>query len=154
MKFQKQYLWLMLFGVALSGVASAYTEDCKPTTEHEISDLFVRWNNALQTGDPAQVVANYAENSVLLPTLSNEPRLTPEAKANYFEHFLAKHPRGSIDMRSIEIDCNTAIDTGLYTFTFADGQSAKARYTFTYKWDGKQWLITSHHSSLMPEQAH
>jgi len=62
-------------------------------------------------------------------------------------------PFGRIDSRTIEIDCNTAIDVGLYTFTFRKtGDQVKARYTFTYKWDGRQWLITSHHSSAMPEK--
>jgi hypothetical protein len=59
---------------------------------------------------------------------------------------------GKIDERSmIEVDCNTALDAGLYTFTFSDGSVAHARYSYTYKWEGKRWLITSHHSSLMPE---
>jgi hypothetical protein len=45
------------------------------------------------------------------------------------------------------------VDAGLYTFTFgATGQVVHARYTFTYRWEGGKWLITSHHSSAMPEQ--
>ncbi len=132
--------------------ASARTESCKVTNEKQIAGLFDRWNASLQTGEPSKVVANYAAKSILLPTVSNKPRFTADEKADYFEHFLARQPVGSIDARSIEIDCNTAIDAGLYTFKFGDGSSVKARYSFTYKWDGKQWLITSHHSSAMPEK--
>jgi uncharacterized protein (TIGR02246 family) len=133
--------------------ASPPTEVCKAANEQEISGLFDRWNQSLQTGDPHQVVANYAERSILLPTVSNRPRLTPAEKEDYFHHFLENKPFGRIDFRWIEIDCNTAIDAGLYTFTFATtGAQVKARYTFTYKWDAKQWLITSHHSSAMPEK--
>ncbi|QEY63222.1 SgcJ/EcaC family oxidoreductase [Metapseudomonas lalkuanensis] len=134
-----------------SGTGS--TEQCKATSEQEISALFDRWNRSLQTGDPRKVVANYAERSVLLPTLSNKPRTTPSEKEDYFQHFLENKPVGKIDWRMIEIDCNSAVDAGLYTFTFgASGPQVKARYTYTYKWDGQQWLITSHHSSAMPEK--
>ncbi len=133
--------------------ASARSETCKATTNQEIASLFDRWNASLQTGDPQKVVANYALKSVLLPTLSNKPRLTPAEKADYFEHFLARKPVGSIDSRTIEIDCNTAVDAGLYTFKFGDGSAVQARYTFTYKWDGRTWAITSHHSSAMPEKS-
>lgn len=149
-------------GVVLAGCASdsanhgsgtAHTEVCKATSEQEISALFDRWNRSLQTGDPHKVVANYAERSVLLPTVSNTPRLTPSEKEDYFHHFLENKPFGKIDSRTIEIGCNSAVDAGLYTFTFqASGTQVKARYTYTYKWDGQQWLITSHHSSAMPEK--
>lgn len=132
--------------------ASARSETCKAATEKDIASLFDRWNASLQTGDPQKVVSNYALKSVLLPTLSNKPRLTPDEKADYFEHFLQRKPVGSIDSRSIEVDCNSAIDAGLYTFRFGDGSSVQARYSFTYKWDGSRWLITSHHSSAMPEK--
>ena len=132
--------------------ASARTETCRATSEKEIASLFDRWNASLQTGDAQKVAANYAEKSILLPTLSNVPRTTREQEIDYLEHFLAKKPVGSIDMRKIEIDCNAAFDAGLYTFNFGDGSSVKARYSFTYKWDGKRWLITSHHSSAMPEK--
>jgi hypothetical protein len=89
---------------------------------------------------------------MLLPTVSNQPRLTPSEKEDYFHHFLENRPSGKIDMRSIELGCNTAIDVGLYTFTYAkSGEVIKGRYTFTYRWDGSKWLISSHHSSVMPE---
>ncbi len=138
--------------VAISPAALARSESCHPASEKEIASLFDRWNASLQTGDPRKVVANYAAKSVLLPTVSNKPRLTAEEKEDYFAHFLEKKPVGKIDYRHIEIDCNTAVDAGLYTFTFNDGTQVKARYTYTYKWQGKQWLITSHHSSAMPEK--
>lgn len=52
-----------------------------------------------------------------------------------------------------QFDCSTALDTGLYTFTFGKtGQVVKARHTYTYKRNGGQWLITSHHSSAMSEK--
>ena len=95
------------------------TEKCKPTSEKKIAALFDRWNESLETGDPHKVVANYAEDAILLATVSNQPKL----------------------------------NAGLYTFTFGlTGQAVPARYTFTYRWDGSTWLITSHHSSAMPEK--
>ena len=132
-----------------------HTEVCVAESEQDIAALFDRWNESLKTGDPYKVVANYASKSVLLPTVSSKPRFTVEEKADYFRDFQLNQPEGRIDSRTIELDCNTAIDEGLYSFTFQKtGVTVKARYTFTYKWDGKQWLITSHHSSRLPaEQA-
>ncbi|MBG6072937.1 MULTISPECIES: DUF4440 domain-containing protein [unclassified Polaromonas] len=133
--------------------ASARTEICKATSEAEIAGLFDRWNRSLQTGDAQQVVANYARQSILLPTVSNKPRLTPAEKLDYFQHFLESRPSGKIDLRFVELGCNTALDAGLYTFTFAKtGASVSGRYSYTYRWDGAKWLITSHHSSVMPEK--
>lgn len=132
---------------------SARADSCKPVTEPEIAALFDRWNQSLLTGDPQKVAANYAEQSILLPTVSNKPRLTPAERVDYFQHFLKDRPSGKIDFRRIELGCNSAVDAGIYTFTFArTGAVVKARYTYTYRWDGKQWLITSHHSSAMPEK--
>jgi uncharacterized protein (TIGR02246 family) len=152
---------LLAAGATLAGCASTTslgstagrTEACKTSSEAEVAALFDRWNQSLQTGDPRKVVANYADKSVLLPTVSNTPRLNPAQKQDYFVHFLEDRPSGRIDSRTIEMGCNTAVDSGLYTFTFAKtGAVVKARYTYAYKWDGSQWLITSHHSSAMPEK--
>ena len=148
----------VLAGCASSQVArttaqSTRTEICKTTTEAEIASLFDRWNQSLQTGDPHKVVANYAERSILLPTVSNKPRLTPAEKEDYFQQFLENRPSGKIDLRFIELGCNTAVDAGLYTFTFAKtSATVSGRYSYTYRWNGSDWLITSHHSSAMPEK--
>ena len=149
----KSVLFAVISIVALTSTeALARSETCHAATKQQIASLFDRWNRSLQTGDAKKVVANYATKSILLATVSNTPRLTPEAKEDYFVHFLEKKPVGKIDSSTIEIDCNTAFDAGLYTFTFGDGSQVKARYTYTYRWNGHQWLITSHHSSAMPEK--
>jgi hypothetical protein len=128
-----------------------HEEICVETSEEEIAALFDRWNGSLRTGDAHKVIANYAAKSVLLPTMSSKPRLTLDEKEDYFHHFLVNKPIGRVDSRTIEIDCNTAIDEGLYTFFFEKTQAVvRGRYTFTYKWDGWEWLITSHHSSVLP----
>lgn len=121
-------------------------------TRDTIAALFDRWNDTLKSGDPKQVVANYAEQSILLPTISNTPRLTPAEKEDYFVQFLQSQPSGVIELSQIEISGDIAVDSGVYTFTMgASGAVVKARYTFVYKWDGANWLIISHHSSAMPE---
>jgi uncharacterized protein (TIGR02246 family) len=138
---------------ATGGTSSSDSTSCKVPTEAEVAALFVRWNESLKTGDPKKVVANYAERSILLPTVSNQPRLTPKEKEEYFHHFLANEPSGVINLRFVDLGCNMAVDAGLYTFTFAKTKEVvKARYSYSYRWDGYKWLITSHHSSAMPEK--
>lgn len=140
---------MALFSTSVSAADS--TVSCVNVNQSEIAQLFDKWNAALQTGDANQVAANYAENAVLLPTVSNKVRLTTEERIDYFEHFLDKKPIGVIDSQNIIIGCNDAINTGTYTFTYANGEKTSARYTFTYVWDGKEWKISTHHSSQMPE---
>ncbi|PUB23563.1 uncharacterized protein (TIGR02246 family) [Promicromonospora sp. AC04] len=124
-------------------------------TEAEISALFDRWNTLVEAGDPEALADIYAPDAVLLPTLSPEVRTDRAGIVDYFEDFLAKNPSGERTLSVIDVlDKNTAIDTGLYTFTFtaADGTKtyADARYTFVYEKRGGEWLIINHHSSLLP----
>lgn len=140
--------------IAVSFSASALAIEpvkCHQVDKQQIEALFDRWNESLQSGDSQKVADNYLTDAVLLPTVSNTVRLTDEQRKAYFDHFLQKGPKGKIDSRTIRIGCNKAIDTGTYTFSFKDNTSVSARYTFTYAWDGQQWLISTHHSSAMPE---
>lgn len=141
----------LTFSLSLS-VQASQTTTCTKTDTTQIAQLFDRWNMAVKSSDPKAVAAQYTHDAVLLPTLSNQLRLDEAARIDYFTFFLNKKPEGKIDSRRIQIGCNSAIDTGLYTFTFADKSTAQARYTFTYAWLNGKWLITSHHSSLMPEK--
>ena len=116
-----------------------------------ISALFEEWNNALQTGSPKNVVALYEPNAILLPTISNKVRHNHEEIENYFINFLPKGPRGVINESNIRTFGNIAINSGVYTFSFNDGNTVQARFTFVYRRNQERWLIIEHHSSAMPE---
>ena len=124
-------------------------------SEAEIAALFDRWNATLQNGGPHDMALLYAEDGVLLPTVSNAPRTNRAEIAEYFEHFLALSPRGVINERYVQVlDENTAIDAGIYTFDIlrnGEPTYVVARYTFVYERQDGRWRIASHHSSAMPE---
>ena len=124
---------------------------CALISQREVQQLFERWNDALQTKDPQQVAKLYSRDAILLPTLSDLPRTDHDTIVDYCSHFLEKSPKGSIDQREILIGCNMLQDAGLYSFTFADGTSAEARYSFVYILENGEWKISHHHSSLQPD---
>ena len=130
---------------------AASQASCAPAEARQIAALFDRWNASLATLDPDKVAANYAQDGVLLATVSNKPRATPAEIRDYFVKFLQAAPVGTIDQRTIRIGCNVAQDVGTYTFKFKDGKTVHARYTYVYEWLNGQWLIAHHHSSAMPE---
>lgn len=123
-------------------------------TIETIAAEFDRWNQALQTGDADQVVALYAADAILLPTVSNEVRHDHAQIRDYFVGFLKKRPMGTIDEANIRDFGDIAINSGTYTFALTqDGVTASVpcRYTFVYRRAGDGWQIIEHHSSQMPE---
>ena len=139
--------------VAIDTASDNETVVCQPATKKLVEELFDAWNNALQTGDAKKVAAMYAEDAVLLPTVSNLPRTTPAEIEDYFEHFLQKKPIGKVDQRNVKFGCNKITDAGIYTFRIIDAGKTEyvpARYTFVYENRDGEWLIAHHHSSLMP----
>lgn len=120
-------------------------------SDTEILSLFDEWNAALQTGDPDSVAALYADDAVLLPTISNKVRHDHGEIRDYFVLFVGMVPTGVIDEANVRVFGDLAINSGLYTFTFADGGTVAARFTFVYRRSGDRWQIIEHHSSRMPE---
>ena len=153
MKKMNQLGLAVLATITFSSSALALDAQCASTDEAAVASLFDRWNNSLKTLDSDKVVANYADDAVLLPTVSNKPRTNHEEIKDYFNSFLKKEPSGVIDKRIIKIGCNVAQDVGVYTFTFKGGQKVQARYTYVYEYENGNWLIAHHHSSAMPEKA-
>ncbi|MFT7372152.1 MAG: hypothetical protein ACI9T9_000834 [Oleiphilaceae bacterium] len=119
--------------------------------DRKILCLFEEWNAALQTGEPEKVAALYESNAILLPTVSNKVRYTPEEIIDYFVDFLALKPLGKIDEANVRQYGEIAFNSGVYTFSFGDGSAVQARFTYVYRWNGSRWMIIEHHSSQMPE---
>lgn len=122
--------------------------------DREVLSLFDDWNKALKTLDSSKVVELYADNAVLLPTLSNSVRHNHSEIQSYFESFLMKQPQGSIDESNIRIFSDVVIHSGIYTFEFKNADSerhVKCRFTFVYGLIDGSWKILEHHSSAMPE---
>jgi uncharacterized protein (TIGR02246 family) len=124
----------------------------KSITEDEVKGLFDLWNKALGTEDPAKVAARYAKKGVLLPTVSDVPRTDYNGILDYFVHFLAKKPQGTILESYVTIGHNTCQDVGIYEFKMGTtGDVIKGRYSFVYVYEDGEWMISHHHSSVMPE---
>ena len=117
-----------------------------------VLDLFEDWNDALKTLNPDTVTALYADDAVLLPTVSNQVRHNHEEIRDYFEGFLQKSPQGVIDEFNVNILSEAhATNSGIYTFTFGDGSKVRARFSYLYGATEDGWNILQHHSSAMPE---
>lgn len=139
--------------------SSQMPEEIEPKRKdvHTLSDvetraLFHLWNDALATGDPAKVAARYSKQAILLPTVSDVPRMTKESITDYFVNFLKLKPQGVITDGMTRSGENWAKDAGVYEFTMgANGDKVLARYSFVYVFEDGEWKIAHHHSSVMPE---
>lgn len=144
---------MLELGLALPAQALplAPIQACSPLSEGQVEGWFERWNQALTSGEPAQVAQLYDRHALLLPTLSAQLRGTPEAITAYFATFLTRQPSGTVTHRQIELGCNLAIDAGTYRFALHDPEAqVEARYTFVYGRREGEWRILHHHSSLVP----
>lgn len=143
-----------LVALATAAEARQVRQSCPAVTEAQVAAQFDRFNQAWATGNPDTVAALFAPNATLLATVSNAERTTPERIRDYFVSFLKGKPVGRIDTSTIVIDCNTATRSGNWTvnMTNASGErvDVPARYSFLYKWDGKDWKIQHLHSSVRP----
>jgi hypothetical protein len=133
-----------------------------------VDQLFQHWADLVKAGDAEAVADLYGPEALLLPTLSARTRHSHSAIADYFAGFTAGHPQAEVVERTVFPGCNQVVDAGLYRFRFDNtpaggpnpgpGQSVggtvvDARYTLVYGFNGEQWQLLHHHSSLLPDSA-
>ncbi len=141
--------------------ATAEAKKAKPTacaavTEAQVAAQFDRFNGAWATKNPDSVAKLFADDAVLLPTVSNKERTDYAGIRDYFVGFLKGSPVGTINTSTIDIGCNKATRVGLWTVTMTDPATGaksdvKARYSFVYRLVGNDWKIDHLHSSMLPE---
>jgi uncharacterized protein (TIGR02246 family) len=161
-EIKMKYLMLpFIAAVAISGTnAAAATKGnmqrCVPVTVQSVEGQFSKFNAAWASKDPEKVTALFTRDAVLLPTVSNTPRTTPEGINDYFVKFLQGSPVGTINTSTVKLGCNMASRLGTWTVTFTDAKTGakndvKARYSFIYRLENGVWKIDHLHSSMMPE---
>ena len=118
-----------------------------------VEQLFDLWAEAVTSRDVERVVALYAHDAVLVPTLSNALRRNPFEIAEYFAEFLLGGPQPRILQGVVREMGEVAVFSGLYRFTMTalpDRPEIDARFTFVYQRQEPGWTIVTHHSSVMP----
>lgn len=119
----------------------------------------MRWAEVVSSGQLEDLLALYASDAILVPTMEDEVGGHADERRAYFESFLANpNLRCRIDSlrKRISHKLGTVVVGGHYTFTFErDGaiESLPARYLFTFEEIDGAWLITGHHSSRMPSSS-
>ena len=117
------------------------------------SELLQRWINAVESGDPKQVVNLYLDDGILLGTFSNKERVGHELILEYFENLLKSPVDVEVVSENSHIFGSNAVNSGHYNFVKND-KTINARFSFVYHKESEptdEWKIISHHSSVMPE---
>ena len=113
------------------------------------------WLNTLLKKDPKQVAQMYSEDNTFLPTVSGDFKKGQSGAEDYFVHFLAKNPAGTVTEEAVnQISDEAYLHVGMYTFELdaEDGrQEVSARFTYLWRKDSQgDWKIEHHHSSMRP----
>jgi uncharacterized protein (TIGR02246 family) len=146
---------VLLAGAVPAGALSPEAQTCAAIDEIVVAALFQGWAEAVASGDAEAVASLYADDALLLPTLSADLRHDHSSIAAYFKGFLARHPSAAVMERQVLDGCNEVVDAGLYRFTFHDERGEEnggvlARYTLIYRYSAEGWRLVHHHSSLVP----
>jgi len=121
--------------------------------------IYNNWVDAMvcPKNDVHKVLELYHPHAILIPTFSPILCTTEEQRHAYFKNLITLPTLSISTEELISIECNKVIvNSGLYTFRYLAGDrqiTVPARFSFVYKKFDNQWLIVSHHSSIVPIQS-
>ncbi|MBY5928234.1 DUF4440 domain-containing protein [Halomonas sp. DP8Y7-3] len=114
-----------------------------------------RWAIAVSRGEKETLLALYAEDAILVPTVANDVREDRLARQAYFDAFLANEDL-SCELgefsRRVSRKLGTVVIGGHYVFSYlikGDMTTIPARFLFTFEEIAGEWKITGHHSSQL-----
>lgn len=116
-----------------------------------------RWAEVISSGRVEDLLALYASDAILVPTVSDEIGSQPPDLRRYFDAFLACDGMQctiGAEKERVSRKLGTVVIGGLYEFRFRRAgveQVVPARFLFTFEEIDGQWLITGHHSSRLSE---
>ena len=122
----------------------------------EIKSAIAQWANAFSMPTSLEICSLYAEDAVLMGTLSPFYRNTPELIKEYFDSLFHQKER-TVEITDIHVQtyADTATCSGLYTFHWKSHDehrvNLQARFTFVLVRQSERWLIIHQHSSALPK---
>ena len=115
--------------------------------------VLIDWIEALSTKNIDALLALYAEEAILVPTLQNYICRNSAERQTYFEKLLA-NPGLTCQLDSVHLcpsrTARTATAAGHYTFSFKRNgidETIPARFLYSLEEIDGAWLIIGHHSS-------
>jgi hypothetical protein len=164
---RRRCLFAAVLALAVVAAPSAGWSQATCNPAERVKVLIRQWADALANPakkEPPPVVDEYDSNAILLPTCSEHPAIGTAAIRTYFvgddQHrgFLSYEPKVTdIGAPTAGGDCSTVLlGSGLYTFALkinGEVKTVRARYTYVFQRANAsaRWLITQHHSSLVPK---
>jgi hypothetical protein len=80
-----------------SGNARENVQKCEDIDTKAVKLLLYKWNESLRDNSATKVLALYANDATLLPTVENGPYTKTDGMKDYFVHFVALRPVATID---------------------------------------------------------
>ena len=124
-------------------------------SKSEVESALLAWVTALDSCDVGRIAALYHPEAVLWGTTSPAIVTTPEGVRQYCAGTCAANMqlKVKVDQQFVRVYGDAAINSGSCTVAYvANGRSGSfpARYSFTCRRAGNQWLIVDHHSPRVP----